>query len=143
VLVTRTEYEWAHRPDAFNEITYVQADFVKPGVPWVLLEDFEDGWDVFGDGVLRCWRTPGHATGHQSYEVHHPSGSAFVLAVDAANTIAELVGRELAGIMVSATDYTRSVQRLHRIAWRAGATIVTGHDPAQWGQLKHAPDHYA
>jgi N-acyl homoserine lactone hydrolase len=143
VLVTRTEYEWAHRPDAYNEMTYVQADFVKPGVPWVLLEDFEDGWDLFGDGVLRCWRTPGHAAGHQSFEVNLPSGESFLLAVDAANTTAELEGRELAGIMVSATDYTRSVQRLHRLAWRAGATIVTGHDPYQWQGLKHAPDHYA
>jgi hypothetical protein len=75
--------------------------------------------------------------------VNLPSGDSFLLAVDAANSIAELEGRELAGIMVSATDFTRSVQRLHRLAWRAGATIVTGHDPYQWEQLKHAPDHYA
>jgi N-acyl homoserine lactone hydrolase len=143
VLVTRTEYEAGHHPDAFYDMTYVQADFVKPGVPWVLLEDFEDGWDVFGDGVLRCWRTPGHSPGHQSFEVHLPSGQAFLLAVDAANTQAEIEGRELAGIMTSATEYTRSVQRLHRLAWRAGATIVAGHDPDQWLTLKHAPDHYA
>jgi len=142
VLVTRTEHEWAHHPDAFNEMTYVQADFVKPGVPWAILEDHEDGWDVFGDGVLRCWRTPGHAAGHQSFEVHLPSGAAFVLAVDAANTIDELEGRALAGIMVSATDYTRSVARVRRIARRAGATVITGHDPGQWGTLKHAPDFY-
>jgi N-acyl homoserine lactone hydrolase len=143
VLVTRSEYEWAHRPDAYNEMTYVQADFVKPGVPWVLLEDFEDGWDVFGDGVLRCWRTPGHSTGHQSFEVHLPSGAAFVLAVDAANDEAELEGRALAAVMVSPADFTRSVQRLRRLAWRAQATVVTGHDPRQWARLVHAPGHYA
>jgi glyoxylase-like metal-dependent hydrolase (beta-lactamase superfamily II) len=143
VLVTRAEYEWAHRPDAFNEITYVQADFVKPGVPWVLLEDFEDGWDVFGDGVLRCWRTPGHSAGHQSFEVHLPSGQAFLLAVDAANNVGELEEGALTGVMVSAADFTRSAQRLRRLAWRAEAQIVTGHDPHQWRELRHAPDHYA
>jgi N-acyl homoserine lactone hydrolase len=124
-------------------MTYVQADFDKPGVPWVILEDYEDGWDVFGDGVLRCWRTPGHAAGHQSFEVNLPSGASYLLAIDAANTTAEIEGTDLPGIMVSVTDFTRSVQRLHRLAWRAGATIVAGHDPVQWTQLKHAPDHYA
>jgi len=143
VLVTRTEFEWAHHPDAYNAMTYVQADFVKPGVPWVLLEDAEDGWDVFGDGVLRCWRTPGHSAGHQSFEVRLPSGAAYILAVDAANDAAELEGRALAGIMVSATDWTRSVQRLHRLAWRSQATVITGHDPHVWPQLTQAPDFYS
>ncbi len=41
----------------------------KAGVPWSILEDNEDGYDVFGDGVIRCWSTPGHAPGHQSFEV--------------------------------------------------------------------------
>jgi hypothetical protein len=44
---------------------YIQADYRKPGVPWALLEDTEDGYDVFGDGTIRCWRTPGHAPGLQ------------------------------------------------------------------------------
>ena len=54
VLATRTEYEWAHLPEAFNALAYCQADYVKPGIDWVLLEESDDGWDLFGDGVVRC-----------------------------------------------------------------------------------------
>jgi hypothetical protein len=37
------------------------------------MEDTEDGYDVFGDGTIRCWQTPGHAPGHQSFEVTLPN----------------------------------------------------------------------
>jgi glyoxylase-like metal-dependent hydrolase (beta-lactamase superfamily II) len=142
VLVTRTEYEWAHAPDSIAEIGYCMKDYVKPGIPWMLLEDSEDGYDLFGDGTLRCWWTPGHSPGHMSFEVHLPSGAAFVLTVDAANTIDHLNEKALPGFLISAPDTLRSVRRLRRIAWRAQATVVAGHDPDQWPTLKHAPEYY-
>ena len=52
VLVTRTEYEWAHAPESFAALGYCKADYVKPGIDWVILEDAEDGYDLFGDGTL-------------------------------------------------------------------------------------------
>jgi N-acyl homoserine lactone hydrolase len=142
VLVTRTEWEWAQAPDTFTALGYVKADYAKPGIDWVMLEESDDGWDLFGDGVLRCWRTPGHSPGHQSFEVNLPSGRSFLLAVDAANTIAHLEERALPGFLISATDTVRSVRKLRRLAWRADATVVAGHDPEQWPDLKHAPEFY-
>ena len=54
--------------------------------PWSLLEDNEDGYDLFGDGVIRCWSTPGHAPGHQSFEVTLPNSGTMLLTIDAAYT---------------------------------------------------------
>jgi N-acyl homoserine lactone hydrolase len=142
VLATREEYEWAQAPDTFTALGYIKADYQKPGIDWVLLEDADDGWDLFGDGVLRCWRTPGHSPGHQSFEVTLPSGRAFLLAVDAANTLEHLEEKALPGFLISAVDTTRSVRKLRRLAWRADAVVVAGHDPEQWPTLKHAPDYY-
>jgi hypothetical protein len=34
------------------------------------------------------------------------------------------------------------VRKLRRLAWRADALVVAGHDPEQWPTLKHAPDYY-
>jgi N-acyl homoserine lactone hydrolase len=39
VLATRAEYEYALAPDWFAAGAYIQADYNKPGVPWVLLEE--------------------------------------------------------------------------------------------------------
>ncbi|HEV7642117.1 MAG TPA: N-acyl homoserine lactonase family protein [Gaiellaceae bacterium] len=142
VLVSRTEYDFAMAPEGYFAMGYCQADYVKPGVDWVFLEDDEDGYDVFGDGVLRCWRTPGHSPGHLSFEVHLPSGQALMLACDAANTVQHLEERVVSGFMLDAVETRRSIQRLRRLAWRANATVICGHDPDQWPTITRAPEFY-
>jgi N-acyl homoserine lactone hydrolase len=143
VLATRTEYEFAHAPDSYTALGYVKADYVKPGIDWVLLEASDDGWDLFGDGTLKCWFTPGHSPGHQSFEVRLASGSTYLLTVDAANAMEHYEEKALPGFLVSALDTVRSVRKLRRLAWRSEATVVCGHDPGQWATLKHAPDYYS
>jgi N-acyl homoserine lactone hydrolase len=142
VIATRAEYEYAFAPDWFAAGGYIQKDFNKPGVPWALLDDTEDGYDVFGDGTIRCWRTPGHAPGHQSFEVTLPNSGTMLLTVDAAYTMDHWDEKALPGFLASAVDAARSVKKLHRIARRSGATVVTGHDPDAWPRFKHSPDAY-
>jgi N-acyl homoserine lactone hydrolase len=142
VLVTRTEYEWAHMTEPFNQLAYVRADYVKPGIDWVLLDESDDGWDLFGDGTVRCWRTPGHSPGHQSFEVTLGSGDTYLLTFDAANTMEHLDEKVLPGFLIDATEAVRSVRKLRRLAWRSQATIVASHDPDQWPTFKQAPHYY-
>jgi glyoxylase-like metal-dependent hydrolase (beta-lactamase superfamily II) len=142
VLATRTEYEWAHALEPFAALGYCPADYVKPGIDWVLLEESDDGWDLFGDGTLRCWRTPGHSPGHQSLEVTLPSGTTYLLTVDAANTMDHLEEKALPGFIVDAVATVRSVRKLRRLAWRANAVAVAGHDPDQWPSFKQAPEYH-
>jgi len=143
VIATRSEYEYALAPDWFAAGGYIQKDFNKPGVPWALLEDSEDGYDVFGDGTIRCWRTPGHAPGHQSFEITLPQSGAMLLTVDAAYTMDHWEEKALPGFLASTVDTVRSVRKLHRIAARSSATVVTGHDPDAWPTFKQAPNYYA
>jgi N-acyl homoserine lactone hydrolase len=142
VLVSRTEYDFAMAPEGYFAMGYCQADYRKDGIDWVFLEDSEDGYDLFGDGVLRCWNTPGHSPGHLSFEVHLPSGQALILACDAANTVHHLEERVVSGFMLDAIATRRSIQRLRRLAWRADATVICGHDPEQWPTITRAPGFY-
>jgi glyoxylase-like metal-dependent hydrolase (beta-lactamase superfamily II) len=142
VIATRDEYEYAHAPDWFAAGGYIQADFNKRGVPWALLESTEDGYDVFGDGAIRCWRTPGHAPGHQSFEVTLPNSGSILLTVDAAYTTDHWNEKALPGFLASVVDTVRSVQKLHRLAARSNSTVVTGHDPDAWPTFKHVPEAY-
>jgi N-acyl homoserine lactone hydrolase len=142
VIVTRTEYEYGHAPDWFAAGGYIFADYQKPGVPWALLEETEDGYDVFGDGTIRCWRSPGHSPGHQSFEIRLANSGTFLLTVDAAYTTDHWEEKALPGFLASAVDTVRSVRKLHHIARRSDATVVTGHDPDAWPKFKHAPESY-
>jgi glyoxylase-like metal-dependent hydrolase (beta-lactamase superfamily II) len=142
VLATRTELDYGHAPDWFAAGGYIQADFNKPGVPWVLLEDYEDGYDLYGDGVIRAWRTPGHAPGHQSFEITLPNTGSVLLTVDAAYTMDHWEEKALPGFLASTVDTVRSVRKMHRIADRSGSMVVTGHDPDAWPNFKHVPEFY-
>jgi N-acyl homoserine lactone hydrolase len=142
VLATRSEYEYAFAPDWYAAGGYIQKDYDKPGVPWALLEETEDGYDLFDDGTIRCWRTPGHAPGHQSFEVTLPNSGAMLLTVDAAYTMDHWEEKALPGFLASVVDAVRSVRKLHRIARRSNATVVTGHDPDAWPKFKHSPEAY-
>jgi glyoxylase-like metal-dependent hydrolase (beta-lactamase superfamily II) len=144
VLVTQTEHDTAHNLASWLAPAYCPADYDKPGVPWVTLTDAEaDGYDLFGDSTLICWRTPGHSPGHLSFEVHLPSGDAFILAIDAANTITLLEEQQQPGFILDLPEGTRSVRKLRRLAWRAQATVIPGHDPAVWPSFRQAPEFYA
>jgi N-acyl homoserine lactone hydrolase len=142
VIATRAEYEYGRAPDWFAAAGYIDADFIKPGVPWQLLETTDDGYDLFGDGVLKLWQTPGHAPGHQSIEVTLPNSGSVLLTVDAAYTTDHWNEKALPGFLASAVDAVRSVRKLRRIAERSSSTVVTGHDPDAWPQFKQAPEFY-
>jgi N-acyl homoserine lactone hydrolase len=142
VIVRRTEHQYAVAPDWFAAGGYIQKDFNKPGVAWAFLEDNEDGYDLFGDGVIRCWSTPGHAPGHQSFEVTLANSGTMLLTIDAAYTTDHWNEKALPGFLASVVDTVRSVRKLHRIAARSDATVVTGHDPEAWPTFRHTPEAY-
>jgi len=91
---------------------------------------------------VRCWQTPGHAPGHQSFEVRLPRSGSFMLTIDAAYTTDHWEERALPGFLASAVDTVRSVRKLHHLARRSEATVVTGHDPDAWPTFKHSPECY-
>lgn len=142
VIATRTEYEYAHAPDWYADAVYIDGDFSKPTVRWALLDDGEDGYDVFGDGTVRCWMSPGHSPGHMSFEVGTENSGVFLLTIDAAYTTDHWDEKVLPGFLASAVDTVRSVKKLHHIARRSDATVVTGHDPDAWPRFKQSPEAY-
>ena len=65
-VVQRSEYEYAFTPNWFAAGGYIHKDFDKPGLKWQFLNgELTDGYDLYGDGVIRMIFTSGHAPGHQ------------------------------------------------------------------------------
>ena len=65
-----------------------------------------------------------------------------LLTVDAAYTMDHWEEKALPGFLASVVDTVRSVRKLHRLAQRSNATVVTGHDPDAWPKFKHVPGAY-
>lgn len=112
--------------------------FLYPKMQWEMLDGKTD---VLGDGRIWCVPTPGHTPGHQSLQVFMDDGSEFVLTGDAAYVRKALEVDELPGVGGDAEAYVSSLEWI-RSRQRAGARVITGHDPDDWATLKVAPFYY-
>lgn len=108
-----------------------------PGLNWHLV----DGDTDLAPGV-RLLRTDGHAVGHQSVLVTLPGGARFLLAIDAIYSRDQIAADDW-GAYVDADAARASANRVQDLAATLGATLVYGHDAAQWQQLRHAPEWYS
>lgn len=142
-VVQRKEYEYAFTPDWFAAGGYIRKDFDKPGLTWQFLElDYNDVYDVYGDGVVKMIPTPGHSPGHCSFIITLPHSGSIMLTVDAAYTTDHWDEKALPGFLASAVDSVRSVKKLREYADKYNALVVTGHDPLKWESFKKGPDEF-
>jgi N-acyl homoserine lactone hydrolase len=142
-VVQRRELEYAYTPHWFQAPAYIRADFDR-GVDWVFLDgENDDGYDLFGDGMIKTLFTPGHAPGHTSLVVTLEETGPVMLTADACYTMDHYNNAALPGLLHSAADCASSVQKIHRAVDSLGATVVTGHDPDEWPNFKKAPEYYA
>ena len=137
VLARRAEYDYARSPDWFYRPSYVEEDFNSTGIPWVFLGDAEDGFDLYGDGVVRIWKTPGHTMGHQSFEITLPDTGTVIITGDAVSDRNVWEKKALPPMTVSNREAAASVEKLHNIARKTDAMVIFSHDPVQW--LEHSP----
>ncbi|MFE8585897.1 N-acyl homoserine lactonase AttM [Sphingomonas sp. NCPPB 2930] len=142
-IVQRSEYEYAFTPDWFAAGGYIRADFDRPGLNWQFLSRYvDDYYDIYADGTLTTVFSPGHSPGHQSFLVRLKNSPPMLLAIDAAYTLDHWNEQALPGFLASTVDTVRSVRKLRTVAERAGATVVTGHDPDAWPAFKQGPHYY-
>lgn len=142
-IVQHEELRWASVPDFYQKLAYIRADFVKPDLNWRLLEGHDDdNYDVFGDGKLIIWFTPGHTPGHQSLVVKLENSGPMILTGDSCYTTEILNEDVLPGLGWNSELAARSVKRFRDAQNRWGWKVVTGHDPDSWPKWKKAPEYY-
>ncbi len=141
-LVQRDELHFAYVPDPYMKAAYIRKDFDKE-VDWFILNGrADDKFDLFNDGAIQIYFTPGHTPGHQSILVNLPKSGSMFFTADACYTCENLRSGTLPGLMWNAGETVRTVQRIRFLQDTHGVTIVTGHDPEEWKKFRQAPEYY-
>jgi glyoxylase-like metal-dependent hydrolase (beta-lactamase superfamily II) len=137
-LVQRRELEAARDPAILSQKRYAPSppDFDHP----LAYRPVDGEHDVFGDGTVVLIPTHGHTPGHQSLRVRAGKGADLVLAADACYTRENMDRDLLPGVLWDPGEMARSLAHLRALRDRQGATIIFGHDPAQWEELPRAPE---
>jgi N-acyl homoserine lactone hydrolase len=121
--VQGSELDFAFDPPVYQRGFYVREDF-DHDVHWNRLEG---DTDLFGDGRIVLFPTPGHSGGHQSMLVRL-DGGAVILVADAAYSAYNLEGRVLPAILWSPDHMVSSWERIEQMRDEHGAQLIYTHD---------------
>ena len=140
VLVRREELRHAFWPVPIQDLFYLDGDFVPLRGSEFDVTEVTGEYDVFGDGSVVTFPTPGHSPGHQSVQVELPDAGSVILAVDAANHREGYEGELAASFAHSLSDSVESIQAIKRRAELADADVYVHHDPDDIGSLPEPPE---
>jgi len=136
ILAHAKEIEAAKAPGAENA-GFLRADW-DHGQP---MEAVTGERDVFGDGKLILIPLPGHTPGTLGASVQLDRDGSFLLASDAVSLRESLDTDTAPRNTWNADELLKSYQEIRRIE-KSGATVICGHDDAQWQSLRKGPDTY-
>jgi len=140
-IVQKEELNYAYNPDTFMQAVYFREDFDK-NLNWMTLDGWNDNkYDIFGDGKLIIYFTPGHTPGHQSLLVNLEKEGSFMLTVDACYNAEILDGLKLSALACDNSAYIKNLKMFKEMQKR-GITIIIAHDPEQWKTTKTLPEFY-
>lgn len=131
VLIQGAEYDWA------------MTQPVKPAfAASQRIERLAGDRDVFGDGTVVIFSTPGHTPGHQSLLVVLPKTGARVLSGDAVHFQDNWDHRRVPSMNTSREQTLASLERIAGVLADRRAQLWINHDQAQSRQLRYAPAYY-
>lgn len=142
LVVQNDEMKAAWWPDVGYSIYYIPGDFADTKKMNVMRLDGDI--DLFGDGVFKLYRAPGHTPGTQFALVHLPKTGNVILTSDVVylkesldkNLLPPIPGTWNPGVMY------QSYALLRHVRDSANAQVFYGHDPEVFKATKHAPEYY-
>jgi N-acyl homoserine lactone hydrolase len=136
VVIHAQEVAAARAPDA-EAAGYLAAEWEQPTPP-----DMIDGErDLFGDDRIVLIPLPGHTPGTVGALVALDQSGTFLLASDTVSLRSTLDTGIIPRNTWNAAALEKSLAEVRRIEAR-GATVLCGHDEAQWATLRKGADAY-
>jgi N-acyl homoserine lactone hydrolase len=136
VIVQARDVAAARAPDA-AKVGFLSAEW-DVGLP---LDEIESERDLFGDGRIVLIPLPGHTPGSMGALVALERDGQFLLAADTVTLRSTLDTGILPRNIWNADALAQSLAEVRRIE-RQGATVICGHDDAQWQALRKGADAY-
>ena len=135
-VIHAKEIEAARAPNAVNA-GYLAAEWEQDA----LIDALHGQRDLFGDGSIVLIPLPGHTPGTTGALVALDKSGTFFLASDTVSLRATLDTGIIPRNTWNADLLAKSLAEVNHIE-AGGATVICGHDAAQWAQLKHGVDAY-
>jgi glyoxylase-like metal-dependent hydrolase (beta-lactamase superfamily II) len=137
IYVGQGELAFAHWPPVYQRDVFVRADFDLP-LRW---KEVKDDYDVFNDGSVIIFPTPGHTPGHQSMLVKGKQ-RAYILTGDAVYDAGKMHARCLPGLLWNPDKLVESWERIEEMQRRHNAELIVTHDLEFEKNIRMAPEEW-
>ena len=134
--VHEDEFAKVSEPDSIK-LGYIPADWQHP----MPLNTINNQTDIFGDDRIVLLPLPGHTAGMTGAIANLDKSGSFLLASDAVSVRDNLDREVIPKTTWNADVLMDSLNEIKRVE-KSGATIICGHDPEQWQQLKKGIQFY-
>jgi N-acyl homoserine lactone hydrolase len=137
VYVQKEELAFAYWPPVYQRAAFARQDFDAVR-NW---RQLRGEYDVFNDGRLLIFPTPGHTPGHQSL-LARLGRRAYILTGDAVYDQEKMRHRRLPGCLWSPDAVIESWQRIEEMQRRHNATLIVAHDLHWEESVRLAPQEW-
>jgi len=127
-IVHKEELRYAHWPVPVQDVFYLEGDFDALRSAEYDVTAVEGEYDVFGDGSLRTFPTPGHTPGHQSVVAELPESGTIILGADVAHRQDGYDREHLASFNWNLQESIASLRDVKARARRLDAEVFVTHD---------------
>jgi N-acyl homoserine lactone hydrolase len=143
ILMQRSEYEWISSPNGSNDnVNQLKALARKLlGTP-KNLKLLDGDTDVFGDGSVTLFATPGHTPGHQSLLVHLKNSGFIILSGDVVHLKENFEKNTVPSLNTDKAASIASMARVRKMMATYKAQLFINHDKSQSDTLKLLPAFY-
>jgi N-acyl homoserine lactone hydrolase len=143
IVMQRSEYDWIHSPNGTNDnVNQLMALARKLlGTPKHL--DLIDGdTDLFGDGSVTLFTTPGHTPGAQSLLVHLKNSGFIILSGDVVHFEENFEKDIVPSLNTDKAASIASMEKVKKMMATYHAKLFINHDKTQEDTLKMLPAFY-
>lgn len=135
VVVHKEELRYAGWPDPAQQLFYLEGDLAPLRRPDANVRPVSGRCDLFGDGSVVAFPTPGHTPGHMSLKLDVQGVGSLILASDAAGTHDGYEAGFVGPFNWSLDESLDSIRRIREEATRADAPVIVHHDQADQERL--------
>jgi len=100
---------------------------------------FDDSYDVFGDGSVLIISMPGHTPGHSVLMVNLKNSGPILLTGDLYHFTEARTRKTVPRFNTNASDTRASMEKFEELAAASGARVIIQHEPADFEKLPRAP----
>lgn len=141
-IIHKKEYEWAFNPNCTQKSAYIMKDISKDANWLKINNEFSIGFDLFDDGAIKIYPTPGHTPGHLSILVRLENSSPMFLTSDSCYTEENLNDNIPPGLVWGEAESIKTLDFIKKMQTE-NIEIIVGHDPIAWKKIKKAPEFYS